>query len=230
MANLDGDNTQLTTSITSTCCWKPSLDGTALLAACARKATQLAPRHPVPPSADMHIKMLQPSSDESRRLMEWVDGGVYDAVKRGFLKNLFFGISTDPDGTELLEARAPRPPQALTRTVAAQAVAHALALALREAAPPYVMRAWLRQRPPAPSAPVLVRLTQVARLSAATYHPRRSTYSRLSTRRAEWRWTWRPSREGARATPRAAARARSSSRRGLLRRRGSRDPHCICDS
>ncbi|GIL97703.1 hypothetical protein Vretimale_3285 [Volvox reticuliferus] len=52
---------------------------------------------------DMHIKMLLPSCDESRRLIEWVEGGVYDAIKRGYLKNLFFGISTDPDGTELLE-------------------------------------------------------------------------------------------------------------------------------
>ncbi|GLC76354.1 hypothetical protein PLESTF_001770500 [Pleodorina starrii] len=52
---------------------------------------------------DMHIKMLLPSCEESRRLVDWVEGGVYDAIKRGYLKNLFFGISTDPDGTELLE-------------------------------------------------------------------------------------------------------------------------------
>lgn len=35
--------------------------------------------------------------------MDWVEGGVYDAIKRGYLKNLFFGISTDPEGTQLLE-------------------------------------------------------------------------------------------------------------------------------
>lgn len=29
--------------------------------------------------------------------------GVYDAIRKGYLKMLFFGISTDPDGTELME-------------------------------------------------------------------------------------------------------------------------------
>lgn len=29
--------------------------------------------------------------------------GVYDAIRRGYLKTLFFGIATDPDGTKLLE-------------------------------------------------------------------------------------------------------------------------------
>ncbi|KAG2431756.1 hypothetical protein HXX76_009252 [Chlamydomonas incerta] len=52
---------------------------------------------------DMHIKMLLPTCDESRRLVDWVEGGVYDSIKRGYLKNLFFGISTDPEGTQLLE-------------------------------------------------------------------------------------------------------------------------------
>ncbi len=52
---------------------------------------------------DMHIKMLLPVCDESRRLVDWVEGGVYDAIKRGYCKNLFFGISTDPEGTQLLE-------------------------------------------------------------------------------------------------------------------------------
>lgn len=50
----------------------------------------------------MHIKVLMPTCDESRRLIDWVDG-VYDAIKQGYLKNLFFGVSTDPDGTHLLE-------------------------------------------------------------------------------------------------------------------------------
>ncbi|KXZ44956.1 hypothetical protein GPECTOR_60g733 [Gonium pectorale] len=52
---------------------------------------------------DMHIKMLLPACDESRRLVDWVEGGVYDAIKKGYLKNLFFGISNDPEGTQLLE-------------------------------------------------------------------------------------------------------------------------------
>lgn len=31
--------------------------------------------------------------------------GVYDAIRKGHLKTLFFGISTDPEGTQLLEVR-----------------------------------------------------------------------------------------------------------------------------
>lgn len=31
--------------------------------------------------------------------------GVYDAIRRSYLKTLFFGISTDPEGTNLLEVR-----------------------------------------------------------------------------------------------------------------------------
>jgi hypothetical protein len=31
--------------------------------------------------------------------------GVYDAVKRGYLKSLLFGISTNAEGTELLEVK-----------------------------------------------------------------------------------------------------------------------------
>jgi hypothetical protein len=54
----------------------------------------------------MHIKMLLPACDESRRLVDWVEGGVYDAIKRGYLKNLFFGIATDAESTHLLEVRA----------------------------------------------------------------------------------------------------------------------------
>jgi hypothetical protein len=32
--------------------------------------------------------------------------GVYDAIRRGYLKSLFFGIATDPEGVNLLEVRA----------------------------------------------------------------------------------------------------------------------------
>eukprot|EP00798_Chlamydomonas_sp_ICE-L_P010245 gene10245-8163_t len=51
----------------------------------------------------MHVKMLTPKSEEARRMIDWVEGGVYDAVKSGYLKTLFFGISRDPDGSELFE-------------------------------------------------------------------------------------------------------------------------------
>ena len=49
--------------------------------------------------------MLTPTSDESRRLIDWVEGGVYDAIKKNYLKSLFFGVSTDREGTSLLEVR-----------------------------------------------------------------------------------------------------------------------------
>ncbi|GFH13653.1 HORMA domain-containing protein, partial [Haematococcus lacustris] len=51
----------------------------------------------------MNIKMLQPKCEESRRLIDWVESGVYDAVRRGYIKTLYFGIATDPEGVRLLE-------------------------------------------------------------------------------------------------------------------------------
>ncbi|GAX82615.1 hypothetical protein CEUSTIGMA_g10041.t1 [Chlamydomonas eustigma] len=51
----------------------------------------------------MSIKVLSPKDNESKRLVDWIEGGVYDAVKRGYLKSLLFGISTNAEGTELLE-------------------------------------------------------------------------------------------------------------------------------
>jgi hypothetical protein len=54
----------------------------------------------------MEIKMLTPRDEESRRLVDWVEGGVYDAVKRGYLKTLLFGISSNAEGTDLLEVPA----------------------------------------------------------------------------------------------------------------------------
>ncbi|KAG1661185.1 hypothetical protein FOA52_005991 [Chlamydomonas sp. UWO 241] len=51
----------------------------------------------------MEIKMLTPRDDESKRLVDWVEGGVYDAVKHGYLKTLLFGISSNAEGTDLLE-------------------------------------------------------------------------------------------------------------------------------
>eukprot|EP00955_Chlamydomonas_euryale_P052141 355066-Chlamydomonas_euryale.AAC.13 len=56
--------------------------------------------------AGMSIKVLNPKDDESRRLMEWIEGGVYDAVRRGYLKTLLFGIASNVKGTELLEEYA----------------------------------------------------------------------------------------------------------------------------
>lgn len=54
-------------------------------------------------AAGMSIKVLAPKDGESKRLTEWVEGGVYDAVRKGFLKTLIFGISKNMEGTDLLE-------------------------------------------------------------------------------------------------------------------------------
>lgn len=43
------------------------------------------------------------ASDEEKRLMEWVEGGVVDALRKQYLKKLIFGISTDTDGQHVLE-------------------------------------------------------------------------------------------------------------------------------
>ncbi|KAK9863515.1 hypothetical protein WJX84_009443 [Apatococcus fuscideae] len=52
---------------------------------------------------DMSIKMLRPICEESQRLTQWVEEGVYEAIKKQYLQNLMFGISTNADGTSLLE-------------------------------------------------------------------------------------------------------------------------------
>lgn len=78
-------------------------------------------------ATDMNIKMLRPICEESQRLIQWVEegeavqishaeaamslhaasnshfAGVYDAVKKQYLHSLMFGISTNADGTSLLE-------------------------------------------------------------------------------------------------------------------------------
>lgn len=54
-------------------------------------------------SPGMHIKMLTPACDEAKRLIHWVESGVTDALKKGYLKSLFYGISRNQEGTELLE-------------------------------------------------------------------------------------------------------------------------------
>ncbi|KAK9811915.1 hypothetical protein WJX72_012363 [[Myrmecia] bisecta] len=55
---------------------------------------------------DMHgmqLQMLLPKDAETKRLVDWIELGVTDALKQKYLKTLYFGISTDPEGTSLLE-------------------------------------------------------------------------------------------------------------------------------
>lgn len=55
-------------------------------------------------STGMRIQMLKPSgSDEAKHLISWVEHGVYDALKKGYLKTVLFGICNDKGGVDLLE-------------------------------------------------------------------------------------------------------------------------------
>ncbi|DBA83198.1 TPA: hypothetical protein ACH3X2_006715 [Trebouxia sp. C0005] len=54
-------------------------------------------------AAGLQIMMLKPDTPESRLLVDWVEGGVYDALKQKYLKCLLFGISEDEQGSCLME-------------------------------------------------------------------------------------------------------------------------------
>lgn len=41
--------------------------------------------------------------DESKCLVDWVEHGVTDAIERGYLRSIYFGIAADPEGKEILE-------------------------------------------------------------------------------------------------------------------------------
>lgn len=51
----------------------------------------------------MPVQVLDGSCKESQRLIDWVKYGAADAIKRQYLKRLFFGISKDALGTDLIE-------------------------------------------------------------------------------------------------------------------------------
>lgn len=51
----------------------------------------------------MNLKMLQGRDEESRRMIEWVEKGIYDAVDNSYLKRLYFGVSADQEGADLVE-------------------------------------------------------------------------------------------------------------------------------
>lgn len=50
----------------------------------------------------MKVKKLIPLDDESRRLIDWMEKGVYDALQRKYLKTMVFAICEE-DATSLLE-------------------------------------------------------------------------------------------------------------------------------
>ncbi|KAI3906187.1 hypothetical protein MKW92_007337 [Papaver armeniacum] len=55
------------------------------------------------PALEMKIKKLMPIDAESRRLIDWMEKGVYDALQKRYLKTLLFCISEAIDGPMLEE-------------------------------------------------------------------------------------------------------------------------------
>ncbi|KAL5983055.1 hypothetical protein ACLOJK_017135 [Asimina triloba] len=55
------------------------------------------------PALDMKIKKLMPMDVESRRLIDWMEKGVYDALQRKYLKMLVFCICEAIDGAMIEE-------------------------------------------------------------------------------------------------------------------------------
>ncbi|CAN6447894.1 unnamed protein product [Victoria cruziana] len=55
------------------------------------------------PALEMKIKKLMPMDDESRRLIDWMEKGVYDALQKKYLKTLFFCICEKIEGPMIEE-------------------------------------------------------------------------------------------------------------------------------
>ncbi|KAL5723937.1 hypothetical protein ACHQM5_007270 [Ranunculus cassubicifolius] len=55
------------------------------------------------PALDMKIKKLMPIDAESRRLIDWMEKGVYDALQKKYLKTLLFCICETIDGPMIEE-------------------------------------------------------------------------------------------------------------------------------
>ncbi|RZC73067.1 hypothetical protein C5167_048551 [Papaver somniferum] len=55
------------------------------------------------PAIEMKIKKLMPIDAESRRLIDWMEKGVYDALQKKYLKTLLFCISEAIDGPMIEE-------------------------------------------------------------------------------------------------------------------------------
>ncbi|KAK4283465.1 hypothetical protein QN277_000412 [Acacia crassicarpa] len=55
------------------------------------------------PALEMKIKKLMPLDAESRRLIDWMEKGVYDALQKKYLKTLFFCVCETVDGPMIEE-------------------------------------------------------------------------------------------------------------------------------
>ncbi|XP_024530729.1 meiosis-specific protein ASY1 [Selaginella moellendorffii] len=50
------------------------------------------------PGIDMKVKRLLPYDNESRRLIDWIEKGVYDALQKKYLRSMMFSICSGDDG------------------------------------------------------------------------------------------------------------------------------------
>ncbi|OAE22749.1 hypothetical protein AXG93_2035s1330 [Marchantia polymorpha subsp. ruderalis] len=55
------------------------------------------------PALDMKVKKLMPLDAESRRLIDWMEKGVYDALQNKYLETLFFRLCDGEDGPMIEE-------------------------------------------------------------------------------------------------------------------------------
>ncbi|PKA47441.1 hypothetical protein AXF42_Ash020170 [Apostasia shenzhenica] len=55
------------------------------------------------PALEMKIKKLMPLDTESRRLIDWMEKGVYEALQKKYLKTLLFCICEQVDGPMIEE-------------------------------------------------------------------------------------------------------------------------------
>ncbi|KAH7684974.1 The spindle assembly checkpoint protein mad2 protein [Dioscorea alata] len=55
------------------------------------------------PALEMKIKKLMPMDAESRRLIDWMEKGVYDALQKKYLKTLLFCICEEINGPMIEE-------------------------------------------------------------------------------------------------------------------------------
>nr|XP_011457480.1 PREDICTED: uncharacterized protein LOC101303480 isoform X2 [Fragaria vesca subsp. vesca] len=55
------------------------------------------------PALEMKIKKLMPVDKESRRLIDWMEKGVYDALQKKYLKTLLFCVCEDVEGPMIEE-------------------------------------------------------------------------------------------------------------------------------
>ena len=44
----------------------------------------------------IQIKSLQPANEESRTLIDWLEKGVFEALKKKYLRVIIFGVCSDP--------------------------------------------------------------------------------------------------------------------------------------